>query len=213
MKFHTTLLALFALILGFALPAQAVLVQEVAITPSKTVYISVPGFYTGQVQAGINQLLVDGVATNGFCIDPFHFALPSSSGYSYTSLANAPKPPGTMGAAKAQQISKLWAMAYSPTMTASQAAGFQIALWEIVGGPNFSIIGFDYGASSLIAQIASYTGPVAILTALTGPGQDYVVQDPNRQAAVPDSGTTLALLALSATGLVAVRSRFRRAIA
>lgn len=205
MKFHIARAALIAFIFGSAVPAQAVLVQSVAITPYQVVSISVPGFYTGPAVAGINKLLVDGVAANGFCIDPFHFALPSSNGYQFAALASAPKPPGTMGAAKADQISKLWGMAYSPSMTASQAAGFQIALWEIVGGPNFSLAGFDYGASNLIASLTSYTGPTAHLIALTGPGQDYVIQD----FRVPDAGNTLALLGFASVALVLVRRRTR----
>ncbi|MGI9087760.1 MAG: hypothetical protein ACR2HH_08495 [Chthoniobacterales bacterium] len=209
-------LALLASLVGAAIPAQAILVQEVGITPYHVVNISVTGIntpsgtYTGPVLAGINQLLVDGLATNAFCIDPFHFSLSSSTGYSFTSLALAPKPPGTMGADKALLISRLWGMAYSPSMTASQAAGFQIALWEIVGGSNFSLLGFDYGAGALLTQVTTYTGPMAILTALTGPGQDYVIRDPNRQAAVPETGSTLALLAFGTTGLVVVRGRLKR---
>ena len=201
MNFCTRSIVLAGLVLGFAVPSQAILVQEIAISPGQTVSISVPGFYTGPVLAGINLLKVDGVAMNGFCIDPFHFALPSSSGYQYTPLANAPKPPGTMGAVKAQQISSLWTMAYSPSMTASQAAGFQIALWEIVGGTNFSILGFDYGASSLLASLGTFSGTGASLIALTGPGQDYVVMNPNRQSTVPDGGSTMAMLSLAIAGI------------
>ncbi|MDQ2919370.1 MAG: hypothetical protein M3R10_05790, partial [Verrucomicrobiota bacterium] len=145
MKFHTPIIAALIALVS-AIPAHAIVVQEVSITPYEIVPISVPGFYTGNVYAGINKLLVDDVAADGFCIDPFHFSLPSSSGYQYTPLANAPKPPGTMGAVKADEIARLWAMAYSPSMTAPQAAGFQLAIWEIVGGVNFSFTGSDYGA-------------------------------------------------------------------
>lgn len=197
MKFRLACCALLSL-LGLTVSTQAVLVQEVSITPSKVVPISVTGFYTGNVLAGINQLLVDGIAANGFCIDPFHFALPSSTGYQFAPLATAPKAPGTMGAIKADQIARLWTMAYSPTMTAAQAAAFQIAIWEIVGGANFSVFGSDYGASALLQGLVLFTGPAANLVALTGPGQDYVIQDFRPKiTAVPDRGRTLALLTLS----------------
>jgi hypothetical protein len=209
MSFHIRLISL-AVALVSALPAHALLVQEVSITPYKVVPISVTGFYTGNALAGINQLLVDGVAANGFCIDPFHFSLPSSTGYQYTPLVNAPKPPGTMGAIKADQISRLWTMAYSPTMTAAQAAAFQIAIWEIVGGTSFSISGSDYGASSLIASLATFNGPGASLIALSGPGQDYVIQDFRpRIAAVPETGATMFLLAIASVGLFSIERRLR----
>src|SRR5450755_695790 len=187
MKFHIPRLAAVSLLLVSVVTTRAFVVQEISITPSKVVPISVTGFYTGNVLAGINQLLVDGVAANGFCIDPFHFSLASSDGYQFTPLANAPKAPGTMGALKADEISRLWAMAYSPSMTAAQAAGFQIAIWEIVGGASFSITGSDYGASALISSLGSFTGPGASLVGLTGPGQDYVIQDFRRTTAVPES--------------------------
>lgn len=210
MKFHTARAVLASLLIfsAVALPAQAVLVKEVAITPYQTVNITVTGFYSGPVAAGINKLLVDGVAADGFCIDPFHFALPSSDGYQFSPLELAPKPPGTMGAAKADMVRRLWGMAYSANMTASQAAGFQIALWEIVGGPNFSLSGFDYGASTLLANLTSYHGPAATLVALTGPGQDYVIRD-YRTASVPDSGKTVTLLGISVI-CVAFLQRRRR---
>lgn len=192
---------------------RAVVVQEVAVTPAQVVPISVTAFYTGNVLAGINKLVVDGIAMNGFCIDPFHFSLPSSSGYQYVPLASAPKLPGTMGAVKADQISRLWTMAYSPSMTASQAAGFQIAIWEIIGGVNFSILGTDYGASSLLSSLTTFSGPGANLIGLTGPGQDYVVQEFRRTTTVPETGTTFILLFASCTAIVALArsSRFARA--
>ncbi|MDQ6913291.1 MAG: hypothetical protein M3119_05155 [Verrucomicrobiota bacterium] len=189
--------------------ARAIVVQDVAITPAQVASISVTGFYTGSALAGINKLIVDGIAMNGFCIDPFHFSLPSSSGYQYVALASAPKLPGTMGAAKADQISRMWAMAYSPSMTASQAAGFQIAIWEIIGGSNFSIFGTDYGASALLTSLASFHGTGASLIGLSGPGQDYVVQEFRRTTAVPESGTTVVLLFAATAAIVAVAKRTR----
>jgi hypothetical protein len=192
--------------LALAIHAQAIFVEDIGVSPSEVAFIKVTNFYTGGAWAGINNLRVDGVATNGFCIDPFHFSR-TSSGYSFVPLADAPKE-HLMGAAKAEEISKLWAMAYSPNMTAPQAAGLQIAIWEIVGGANFSLVGNsnDYGASVLLQDVANYSGSGARLIALTGPGQDYVVQNPK---ATPDSGTTLSFLAMTLLCLVSVRG-FRK---
>jgi hypothetical protein len=66
-------------------------------------------------------------------------------------------------------------------MKNNKAAGLQIAIWEIVGGDDFSAIGKDYGASRMLAALRSYSGPGAGLIALTGPGQDYVVRTPPGQ--------------------------------
>jgi hypothetical protein len=104
-----------------------------------------------------------------------------------------------MGDAKALQISKLWGMAYSATMTANQAAAMQIAIWEIVAGDLFSVSGSDYGASVLLNQLATYAGPVANLVALTGPGQDYVIQS------VPEAGATVILLGLGMLATVGMK--------
>ena len=203
MKVHTLPLVALVALVATALPARAVLVQEVAITPYKDVPISVTGFYTGNAAAGINKLLVDGVAKDGFCIDPFHFAVASSNGYQFTPLANAPKAPATMGAVKADQISRLWSMAYSASMTGSQAAAFQIAIWEIVGGSLFSISGSDYGAGALLSSLTAYTGPGANLVGLTGLGQDYVIE------VVPESGATIALLSFAVGAILVAQRRLR----
>lgn len=200
----------FAVLLGLiAATSQAntFTVQELGISPGTQPTISVTGFYTGNVLAGINKLVVNGVAMNGFCIDPFHFSLSSSPGYQFLPLASAPKPPGTMNSTQATEIRDLWAMLYSPTMSANNAAGLQIAIWEIVGGNKFSVLGNDYGASAMLAQLNSFTGTGAHLIALSGPGQDYVVPSSsgtggeNNPPGVPENGSTLKFLALAALAL------------
>src|SRR5205823_7251577 len=75
----------------------------------------------------------------------------------------------------------LWAIFYNPGMKENKAAGLQLAIWEIVGGDDFSVIGKDYGANLMLAALRSYSGPGAGLSALTGPGQDYVVLTPPGQ--------------------------------
>ncbi len=178
--------------------AQGFTVQELGVSPGATASIFVTDFYTGDVTAGVLKLVVDGVAADGFCIDPFHFSLSSSAGYQFRSLADAPKLPGTMGVSKAADISKLWAMAYSPSMSSEEAAGLQIAIWETVGGERFSVSGNDYGAGILLQSLADYSGEGARLIALSGPGQDYVTP-------VPEGGSTLMFLALAVAGLVSLR--------
>jgi hypothetical protein len=86
----------------------------------------------------------------------------------------------------------------------------QIAIWDIVSSnavaagqipaaDAFSVTSYDYGAAEDLASLANYDGPVANLTALTGPGQDYVI-DP-----VPDGGETFIMLALTLGALIIAR--------
>ena len=189
--------------------ANTVTVQELSTDPRKTVNIQVEGFYSGYAYAGVVNMLVDGTLAQGFCIDPFHFSSHNALQYEMVPLSQAPKDlpglfDGPMGAAKAEQISKLWAMAYlpsSPTWDGSVAAALQIAIWEIVAGDLFTVVGNDNGAANLLNQLNSYTGPGAQLIALTGPGQDYVI-------ATPEGGGTLLMFVIGAGALLLTR-RFR----
>ncbi len=153
---------------------------------------------------GILRLTVDGTAMNGFCVDPFHISLDSSPGYEYVPLPDAPKE-HQVGPDTALLISRLWGRYYSPTMSATGAAGLQIAIWELVGGSAFVLPdGEDYDADIMLASVrdSNYAGPVADLVGLTGPGQDYVVQK------VGDGGSTLALLGLALCGLSFATKKF-----
>lgn len=200
--FCTTLLTA-----AFVAQSKAITVSDLGVVPYEIVTVNCTGIGTVSVYAGVVNLVVDGTAMNGFCIDPFHFSLPSSTGYSYVSLNNAPKG-NPMGALNAMYIQRLWGSYYSPTMNAATAAGLQIAIWELVGGANFSLVsGSDYGASGMLSAVesATYSGSSADLIGLTGPGQDYAIESGGRS--VPDGGPTLALLggALSILGLLRKR--------
>jgi hypothetical protein len=176
-------LALFlAALLGpiIAPSARAVLVDDLGVRKGKPVHIELSTGFNGVVGAGIKSLRVDGVVMDGFCIDPFTRALSSSSGYSFVPLTQAPGAPWTLTANEATQISDLWAMFYSPDMKKKKAAGLQIAIWEIVGGDDFSVVGKSYGARKMLAALGGFSGQGADLIALTGPGQDYVVPTPPR---------------------------------
>ena len=198
-----------------AASANAITVQEVGVNPYETPTISCTGIGNNiTVYAGVNQLVVGGVAMNGFCIDPFHYSLASSSGYSYVPLTSAPKG-YVMSADVALDIQRLWGSYYSPSMTASSAAGLQIAIWELVGGSNFTLNSAnDFGAAGYVSAVqdANYSGPVADLIALTGPGQDYVVAAITGNASpVPDGGATLILLGGALCGLCLLRRTMAKA--
>ncbi len=174
-----SLAALFSAII--APSTQAHLVEDFGVRKGAPAHISLSTGFNGFVGAGIKKIQVDGVQMDAFCIDPFTMALRSSPGYKFVPLTKAPEAPFTLSASEATEISDLWAMFYNPGMKENKAAGLQLAIWEIVGGDDFSVIGKDYGASLMLAALRSYSGPGAGLIALTGPGQDYVVLRPPGQ--------------------------------
>src|SRR5579859_4941803 len=150
--------------------AKANTVQEVGVGPYETPTIDCTGIGTVTVYAGVLQLIVDGTPMNGFCIDPFHFSVPSSTGYSYVPLTSAPKG-DNMSSGTALLIERLWGSYYSSALTsASTAAGLQIAIWDLVGGSSFHLVSAnDYGASGFLSNVenSNYSGPVADLVGLT----------------------------------------------
>ena len=192
-----------------SLKSEAITVQEVGVSPYETPTISCAGIGTVTVYAGVVNLVVDGSSMNGFCIDPFHFSVPSSTGYSYVPLTSAPKD-NIMSPTTALLIERLWGNYYPTALnSASAAAGLQIAIWELVGGGSFHLVSAnDYGASGFLTTVenSGYSGPVASLLGLTGPGQDYTVLAPpgSQVSTVPDTGGTVTLMGIALCGLAMI---------
>src|SRR5947209_20569713 len=147
-----------ALSLAAANSAQAHLVEDSGIRKGEPAHISLSTGFNGFVGAGIKKIRVDGVQMDAFCIDPFTVALHSSPGYKFVPLTKAPEAPWTLSASRATEISDLWAMFYRPNMKKKAAAGLQIAIWEIVGGDSFTVIGKKYGAYHMLAALQGYSG-------------------------------------------------------
>jgi hypothetical protein len=198
----------FAVLSAHANPltsGQIVTVQEIAVSPNQIVTITSPinGVSTTvSVYAGVTKLLVDGVAYDSFCIDPFQYSSSGNQPYVVAELAAAPLPYFTMGAAEANTVAKLWALNYSPTMNASNAALLQIAIWEVIGGGHgFSVAGaWASSAQTLVNQATgSAVAPANLLALTNGAYQDYVVQN------VPDGGATIALLGFGLLMLASAR--------
>ena len=197
-----------SLLTALSSKANSVTVQELGVGPDEVVNITSSTLGTANVYAGINNLLVNGVATEGFCIDPFHWSLTGVQSYNTEALSLGPKTPGgPMGTVKATEIEQLWAKYYSASMSPQNAAGLQVAIWEVVGSttpadPNyFKVNGSDYGASLMLTWVNNNPGaPTANLLAVTGPGQDYVIP-------VPDGGTTVMLLGEALCGLFIIRRK------
>lgn len=198
--------SLFGCISSYATP---VTVEEVGIGAHKTVTMTSSTLGTWTVYAGVLDLLVNGVPTEGFCIDPFHWSITGPQPYEEVALNSAPKPPGPMGADAATKVQQIWAQYYHAGISDSEAAALQIAIWEIVDAAistaTFSISGNDYGASAILAWVnnpANADAVTANVVGLTGPGQDYGIQR------VPDSASTVALLGLAGAAFLLVRRKF-----
>lgn len=189
--------------------AVPVTVQDLGLGSHEEVQMTSSTLGTHWVYAGTINLLVNGVATQGFCIDPFHWSITGPQPYNTEPLASAPKSPvNGMGAATALKIQQLYSQYYSPSIGNENAAGLQIAIWELVGGSNFHLdSSVDYGASSMLTWVNTHPlASAADLIAVTGPGQDYLIP----QQHVPDAGETAMMLGCGLAGLFIVRSKFLR---
>ena len=212
LKHLTAAVVSMSLLTVISSKATPVTVEELSVSPCEVVSITSSMLGTVSVYAGLNNLRVNGVATPGFCIDPFHLSLSGVQSYNTEALDAGPKSPGgPLGASRAAEIEQLWGHYFSPSMGAENAAGLQIAIWEIVGGANFALhSGNDYGAGAMLNwwSLNQNTAPAADLIAVTGPGQDYVIPNSLRPQSVPDGGTTVMLLGGTLCGLLAVRRKF-----
>ncbi len=196
-----------ALIIGlacavaFGRPARAVTVEELGVGPAEVVEVRSSVLGDLHAYAGVLRLDVGGVLMDGFCIDPFHFSSGLMTGYQAVGLTHAPKG-RFMSAATELEIERLWGRHYSPNISSTEAAGLQLAIWQLTGGSEFSLLSNnDFGAAAFLAEVRSpdYSGPQADLLGLTGPSQDYAIQraslDPPTHN-VPETASTLGLLAL-----------------
>ena len=223
--------------LGASVSASSVTVTDVTdwgTTPMEVVNTDLTYLgYNGGVYARINTLSVQNGANTtmygGFCIDPFHW---SASGpvttYSIVPLVDGPKSPATLNAFTATEIEDLWQEYYSPTMSSPSAAALQVAIWELVSSnavandnlaPQYAFAldagQSDFGASLDLASLATYHGPAADLVALTGPGQDYVINTggpPIPPPSIPDGGATFMMLALTLGALVIARPALTKCV-
>jgi VPDSG-CTERM motif len=201
-------ISLLAVISANAIP---VTVEEVSVSPCEAVSITSSTLGTTSGYAGLNTLLVNGIPVPGFCIDPFHLSLPGPQSYNTEALSIGPKSPGgPMGLAAATEVEQLWWHYFSPNMSATDAAGLQIAIWDVVAGSGFSLHqDNDYGASAMLSWWSQNQGTAlaADLIAVTGPGQDYLIPDAKPPQSVPDGGATVLLLGGTLGGLAMLRRR------
>src|SRR3982751_6534031 len=87
-----TLALVFSSVASVALRADTVSIAEAGVGANQTVWINSSSLGNNlHVYAGVLKLTVDGVATDGFCIDPWHWSSNSALPYELEPLANAPK--------------------------------------------------------------------------------------------------------------------------
>ena len=191
---------------------------------------STMGVYVGMLELKVGEGS-NAVLTDGFCIDIADWADKTLRDYTVVDLGVAPDPTiDNMGSEKASKIKSLWAMAYNEisdstawsadvamvTDSATKAAAFQLAIWEIVyddlsalnlADGSFSINTTQYSllnsmVEGLLVSLDGYTGPEAELLALTNPSkQDYVVEKTPTPPTVVPAPAAILLVGLG-TGLV-----------
>lgn len=197
---------------GVSVRADSVTVAEVGVGANETVWINSSNLGNNlHVYAGVLNLTVDNVATNGFCIDPWHWSSGSALSYTLESLDNAPKSanggsPNPMGASTALKIEQLWQQYYTSGISNVNAAALQIEIWQLVdlavNNGTFALISIDGDSAAVMSSIADMdafltnnpNAAAANLVAVTGAGQDYVIQN------VPEGGATALLLGLVLVG-------------
>jgi hypothetical protein len=142
-------------------------------------------WHTGSVLAGIYKIKINGVPMDAFCIDLQDTTTGSAVEYAKVDLEDAPDVTGDpslgpMGTAKANEVRKLWDMAYYPAMTQAQAAALQVAIWEVlvdstydVTAGGFKLTTADPGAQALLDALPNHTGSAGLFALTHKDYQDF----------------------------------------
>lgn len=198
---------------GMAGAASAAVVQARfdGVTPSRSMELSRDWDDYGAITAGVNNFTIVGTnetALNGtfqaFCMD-LGQGIRGGNSYMFTvtPVENAPIPGGGMGVTKANRLRELWGRHYQPNFSNTQAAAFQISVWEIIFDSGLQIrsgyIRFD-GSNSTedLAQSwlnslngnSAYYAPVYALT--NSHAQDMLVPTPGAAALLGVGGLLMA---------------------
>ncbi len=186
-----------------------------SITPRRDMSVSSNGGSSSQtLRSGVNNFTVLGgdpsllaPAFTGFCID-LNQTIQVGNSYTFTAspLEAAPVPGGGMGSVKANQLRELWGRYQLLTTTGSStnAAAFQIAVWEIVfdsgldlasgavqvGGHSATLTLAQGWLNSLNGDVTKYAGNVYALTSASG--QDMIVPTPGSLALLGLAGLAIA---------------------
>lgn len=130
-----------------------------------------------------------------FCIELTEgLGIGNSYTFDVVDVADAPNSLGGMGATNADLLSQLWGQFFDASFDANHAAGFQLAVWDIVYDDDFNVSAGDFQVENvaLFVDIANDflsnlddAGPRADLLAKTGRNiqdQIFVVPAPGAMA-------------------------------
>ncbi|MEN6577638.1 MAG: hypothetical protein ABFD90_14940 [Phycisphaerales bacterium] len=154
-------------------------VVHVSTNPGMWANVTLPTF-SGSVVIGTQNIKVDGVRMQAFCIDYREMSSTLPNLYTVAEMADAPLPGPAMGEADAMDVMKVWSWWKDSGQTAMDAAVAQVVVWEILDDGNFltgdfklNTVGLRTQAQGLLDALPTLTEYTPML-ALTSRGyQDY----------------------------------------
>jgi hypothetical protein len=175
------------------------------------------GYYKHDISSATGSGLYVADPLMGFCMDLAQNPAGTNATFDVVPLTEGPNPTfigSTITPAKADLLQELWGRHYSPTMTNSQAARFQLAVWEIIfetsgvyniGNGSLRSNNYYFSTNALLNSLDG-TGPMANLVALTHPQyQDMLAE---AMIPVPAPGAIcLSSFGLAVLGWVRARKR------
>lgn len=220
-KYLTTL----ALILAAGL-AQATMIHQTGVSSGQNVAnLKLPLQSTASTYfSGLQVLQIDGVSALAFCIDPYQSS-PSSATSNYLERNDF----SVFFGSRASMVNELYSRFYSSTLPGASgaslnAAGFQLALWELLVDSTFNLSSGNVQITSTTSSNAPVkTAAESMLAALNGgqgsgtfsfriftssTKQDYLLATPVPANQVPEPAALL-LLAAALLAMAGLRYRVR----
>lgn len=123
--------------------------------------------YTGSLIAGFQNITVDGVPMQSFCIDFRELASSVALPYTVAALEDAPVVGPAMGEANAMDIMKVYTWWENSSRTPLDAGVAQVVVWEILDNRDFLTGEFVLNTAGLRAQAQNLLNALPDLTDFT----------------------------------------------